>query len=99
MERPLHDAEHVGLDAVDVDVVAEAGGQRLDRQRRVVAGPVEAAVDRRWARRRSGPKRPRTSSVEAATASDSPWANEPRSALRPIAVPAKTAASTPVTSA
>jgi hypothetical protein len=44
---PVDDAEHIRLDPVQVDVIAQSGGHRLDREGGVVPRPVEAPVDDR----------------------------------------------------
>ena len=46
MEGLVHDSEHIGFHALKIDVVAESARERLDRDGRVVAGAIEAPVDR-----------------------------------------------------
>ena len=45
LDGALDGVEQVGADRVDLDGVAQPGGERRDRRLGVVAGAVEAAVD------------------------------------------------------
>jgi hypothetical protein len=46
LHRLVNDRQHLGGKGIEVDLVAQAGGERLDGLGRVVLAPVEAAVNR-----------------------------------------------------
>ena len=82
LHRVAHDAAHVGGERLEVELVAQADPERLERLCRVVAAAVEALVDRAWMRARAGRNSAATASVETAVAKpDSPTARPTSSTL------------------
>ena len=65
----MNDAAQVVAEGLEIDLVPEPRAELLERERRVVAAAVEAAVDRALdARDRAGRKSAATARVETATA-------------------------------
>ena len=81
LHRLADRAEEVGREGIELDLLAEAGAERLERALRVVAAAVEASVDERLhARAQRAGTAPRRASVDAAIARFEPPANDENSA-------------------
>ena len=78
--RLAHDGLQVGAQRLELDLLAQAGAERLERALRVVLAPVEATIDQRCTRERSGRNRAATTSVETAIARFEPPANDENNA-------------------
>ena len=81
------DGAELGGERFEVDLVANAGAEPLERLSGVVLAPEEAAVDDAWVRVRSGPKSAAVPSVEAATASPDPPVKVSRASCRSSTLP------------